>query len=106
MAHTLWDGTGENPYMGYLALADAIVVTEDSVNMASEAAGTGKPVYIARLTGGSRKFTRFHEGLREAGITRPFTGAFETWRYTPPDDMARAAARVRALLGAPVKYAG
>ena len=32
-----WDGKGENPYLGFLALADAIVVTDNSVSMVSEA---------------------------------------------------------------------
>ncbi len=32
----IWDGTGENPYHGYLALCDAVVVTCDSVNMVTE----------------------------------------------------------------------
>jgi mitochondrial fission protein ELM1 len=41
---SLWDGTGENPYFAFLATADAIVTTEDSVNMVTEATGTGKPV--------------------------------------------------------------
>ena len=36
----IWGGTGENPYLGYLALADAVVVTGDSVNMVSEACVT------------------------------------------------------------------
>ena len=29
-----WGQAGDNPYLGYLALADAIVVTGDSVSMA------------------------------------------------------------------------
>lgn len=35
-----------NPYLGYLALADALIVTGDSVAMLSEACATRKPVYI------------------------------------------------------------
>src|SRR5262249_7167556 len=42
----IWDGSGENPYFGLLALADAILVTRDSVSMTSEAAFTGKPVHV------------------------------------------------------------
>lgn len=92
-----WDGEGENPYFGLLALADAIVATGDSVNMVSEALSTGRPVHIYDLPGGSAKFTRFHEGLRAAGMTRQFTGRLEQWPYTPPDDMRRAVAAVRRL---------
>ena len=47
----IWDGSGPNPYFGYLGLADHVVVTGDSVNMVSEAAATGVPVHV-RATGG------------------------------------------------------
>jgi mitochondrial fission protein ELM1 len=97
---TAWDGRGENPYFGYLALADAIVVTCDSVNMVSEACTTGKPVYVFELDGGSEKFRRFHERLRRDGLTRPFEGALERWRYAPLDDTARAAQEVRRRMAA------
>ncbi|MGB7931407.1 MAG: ELM1/GtrOC1 family putative glycosyltransferase, partial [Gammaproteobacteria bacterium] len=36
----------DNPYYGYLALADAIIVTADSIAMLTEACATGKPVYM------------------------------------------------------------
>lgn len=90
-----WDGTGANPYLGYLAHANAILVTADSVNMVSEAAATGKPVHIIELNGGSDKFQRFHAAMKEAGITRPFSGTLEQWSYDAPDDTAIAAAEIR-----------
>jgi len=40
------DGPEANPYYGFLGLADAIIVTGDSVSMCSEACATGKPVAI------------------------------------------------------------
>lgn len=36
----------DNPYLAYLALADAFIVTADSISMLAEACATGKPVYI------------------------------------------------------------
>ncbi|HEX3952588.1 MAG TPA: mitochondrial fission ELM1 family protein [Stellaceae bacterium] len=95
---TIWDGTGANPYFAYLAVADALLVTADSVSMVSEAASTGKPVHIIELAGGDAKFARFHAAMREAGITRPFRGEIERWSYTPLDDTARAGAALRALV--------
>ena len=95
---TVWDMTGDNPYFAYLALADAFLVTADSVSMISETAATGKPVHIIELEGGDAKFARFHQAMREAGITRPFTGRIESWRYAPLDDTARAGAALRALV--------
>jgi mitochondrial fission protein ELM1 len=94
----IWDGAGDNPYYAYLAVADVLLVTADSVSMVSEAAATGKPVYIIALGGGDAKFARFHETMRQAGITRPFAGEIECWSYTPPDDTARAGAAVRGLV--------
>jgi mitochondrial fission protein ELM1 len=94
----IWDMTGDNPYFAYLAVADAFLVTADSVSMISEAAATGKPVHIIELDGGDAKFARFHQAMRDSGITRPFTGRIESWRYAPLDDTARAGAALRALV--------
>lgn len=41
-----WGDTRENPYAGFLACADNIVITADSVSMCCEATGTGKPLYL------------------------------------------------------------
>jgi mitochondrial fission protein ELM1 len=94
----LWDGTGPNPYFGMLALADALIVTSDSVAMVSEAASTGKPVHVIDLPGNAPKFTRFHDAIRAEGITRPFQGRLESWTYQPLHDTARLAARVRDVM--------
>ncbi len=97
-----WDGSGENPYLGYLGLADAIVVTADSISMISEACATGKPVYVASLTGrGAPNIRNFYADFTAAGLIRPFDGTLERWRYTPLDETARAAAEVRRRLNLP-----
>jgi mitochondrial fission protein ELM1 len=101
----IWDGTGENPYFGLLALADAILVTRDSVSMTSEAIFTGKPVHVIDLDGSSRRIELFHAHMQRQGYTRRFTGTLETWTYTPPDDTAMAAARIKPLLDARVEGA-
>jgi hypothetical protein len=94
----IWDGCGENPYFAYLALADAFMVTADSVSMISEAAATGNPVHILDLDCGNAKFARFHATMQAAGVTRPFAGRIESWRYPIPDDTARAGAALRELV--------
>ena len=98
MSASIWDGAGDNPYFAYLAFADAILVTADSVSMISEAAATGKPVHILAVDGGSAKFARFHQLMQRAGVIRPFAGSLESWSYPIPDDTARAGAAVRALV--------
>ena len=95
-----WDGSGSNPYLGMLALARHVVVTEDSVSMISEAVSTGKPVYVAEMAGGSRRLARFHASLREDGIVRPFDGRLAAWRYEPVNDTPRIAAEVRRRVAA------
>lgn len=42
-------GAAKNPYLAHLAKADVLVVTGESESMLSEAAETGKPVYIYPL---------------------------------------------------------
>jgi len=95
----IWEGEGANPYFAYLAAADAIVVTNDSVSMACEAATTGKPLYVFALEGTSKKFDAFHENLCARGIARPFDGSFEKWTYEPLMDTERVAQAVRKRLG-------
>jgi hypothetical protein len=95
----LWDGTGENPYFGLLALADAIVVTADSVSMVSEAVATSAPVLLAPLPGRSRRIARFTGSLIAEGRVQPFQGRFETWTVAPLDDTPAVAAEMRHRLG-------
>jgi mitochondrial fission protein ELM1 len=95
----VWDGEAENPYFGLLALADAIVVTMDSVSMVSEAAATAAPVLVAKLPGTSRRIGLFLDGLTADGRIRPFAGRLETWPVAPLDDTPLAAAEMRRRLG-------
>jgi hypothetical protein len=96
----IWDGAGDNPYFGLLGLADAVLVTRDSVSMTSEATFTGKPVQVIDLDGRSRRIELFHAHMERQGYTRRFAGTLERWSYMPPDDTAMAAARIKPLLEA------
>ncbi len=97
----IWDGTGANPYFAFLQAADHILVTEDSANMAAEAASTGKPVHILPMvaTRPADKFARLHADLREHGAARPFDGALEGWTYEPLAETERAAREILKRLG-------
>ncbi|MEI6985380.1 MAG: mitochondrial fission ELM1 family protein [Rhodospirillaceae bacterium] len=94
----VWNGEGENPYFAFLGLAEAIVVTCDSVSMVSEACSTGKPVYLVPLEGGSPKFRLFHDRLGRDGIVRPFNGSLQSWNYPPLDDTNNVAVEVARRL--------
>jgi mitochondrial fission protein ELM1 len=96
----IWDGKGDNPYEGFLALADVILVTADSVSMTSEAASTGKPVYRIDLQGGARRLNKFHAGLELAGISRPFLGSIDRWSYNALRDADIVAAAIRERMKA------
>ncbi|MFC3079767.1 mitochondrial fission ELM1 family protein [Phenylobacterium terrae] len=87
----IWDETGENPYFAFLAAADVILVTEDSTNLATEAAFTGKPVQLLSMDGRSKKLAAFHADLAERGALRSFRGRLETWAYPPLDETGLAA---------------
>ena len=109
LPHFYWDGEqgqddggtgagGPNPYRGYLAVTQHIVVSADSVNMLTEAASTGKPVWIAPTSGGSAKFDRLHHSLVEGGIARPLSPQLDNWHYPPLGEAARIAAQLRPYL--------
>jgi mitochondrial fission protein ELM1 len=89
--HFIWDGTGENPYLGLLALADAIVVTSDSVSMISEACATGKPIHVFDMGERHRKLRQFHAKLMADGVTRRFAGKVEQWSYDPLNETGKIA---------------
>ena len=93
----VWDGANDNPYVLFLAHADLLIVTADSVNMTGEACATARPVYVFEPQGGSAKFTRFHSALRRYGATRPLPASFErleSWRYVPLDSAALIAREI------------
>ena len=95
----VWDFVGENPYFGMLALADMIVVTQDSVSMISEAAATAAPVMFAPLPGRWARHGLFLKPLLDEDRVRPFEGRFSSWNVAPLNDTPEAAAEMRRRLG-------
>lgn len=87
----IWDDRGENPYFAFLAAADVILVTEDSTNLATDAAATGVPLLTLALPGRSAKLNRFHDALRTRGIASPYVGDLTGEAYEPLAETDRAA---------------
>lgn len=94
-----WDGTSPTPYMGILGNADFILVTADSTSMLSEAATTGKPVYVIPMAGLTHRQTQLVENLKTYGAVREFEGKLEHWEYKPLNDSALVAAIIRQNCG-------
>jgi len=84
-----------NFYPALLGVAEAMIVTEDSVNMASEAATYGAPLYVAPMRrkpfSSARKFRAFHAALAARGLSRPFTGTASAFSVQPLNETARIA---------------
>ena len=84
-------------YLSSLGLADTIIVTCDSTSMISEAAITGKPVYIAQMSHkrSIHRFKKFYKLFMDLGITRNLEDKIEHWTYNGLDEVNRAASFVK-----------
>lgn len=95
-----WDDAGDNPYRGMLALADAVVVTGESVSMLSEACAGGAPVlFYAPEALIGRKHARFHAALIAGGHARALN-AGSTLAAAAPAAALNAAAEIAAAVRA------
>ena len=96
----LYDGEGENPYYALLGGAEAILITQDSTNMLTEACSTGKAVFTLPMTlpksGTSGKFEALYRALETRCHLTPFCGELLGTDYTALNETERAAARVLA----------
>ncbi|XVN42877.1 MAG: ELM1/GtrOC1 family putative glycosyltransferase [Candidatus Rickettsia vulgarisii] len=85
--------TKPNPYFGMLTKADYIIATADSISMCSEAASTGKPLYIFCPDNfNSSKHLSFLQQLIKLGIARTLTNSIttlENYDYTPLNEVTR-----------------
>ena len=87
-------------YLSALAISNYIVVTCDSTSMISEAALTGKPVYIAMMKSfkPTGRFKKFYSQLRDLGITRELKDKVENWSYNSLNEVNRIAPIVKAKM--------
>lgn len=92
----LWGSHEKNPYMGYLACADNIIVSGDSVSMCCEACGAGKPVYIYS---GTNWLTPKHQRFVDSLIDSNHAASLEKGQYslTAGEKFNPAAELVKAI---------
>ena len=98
--HTVVMNVDKKAYLSALAISENIVVTCDSSSMISEAALTGKPVYIANILPRKNdiRFQRFRNLFRELNITRNLGEDMETWTYQKLDEANRVAKIIKERL--------
>ncbi len=87
-------------YLSSLAIADFIIVTCDSTSMISEAAVTGKPVYIAMMKSKKRnaRFKKFYSQLSNLGITKELNNVVENWSYESLNEVIRIAPLIKSRM--------
>ena len=94
------DTVDKQAYLSSLALAKYIIVTCDSSSMISEAALTGKPVYVAMMpsTKSDKRFEKFRNLLESMNIIRKLENELDTWSYEKLDETNRIAKQIKEKL--------
>ena len=94
------DSVDKQAYLSSLALAKYIIVTCDSSSMISEAALTGKPVYVAMIPAmrNDIRFQKFRNLLESMNIIRKLEDSLDTWSYEKLDETNRIAKQIKEKL--------
>jgi len=84
-------------YLSAYALANYVIVTCDSTSMISEAATSGKPIFIAHMKAKKNdyRFKRFFELFKQMGITKDLGEKVETWTYNKHNEAQRIAIEIK-----------
>jgi len=87
-------------YLSALALVDYVVVTCDSTSMISEAATSGKPIFVAHMKPkkNNYRFKKFYRLFNEMGITRDLGDQIESWTYNKFNEAERIATIINSKL--------
>ena len=84
-------------YLSAYALADYVVVTCDSTSMISEAATSGKPIFVAHMRAkkNNYRFKRFFELFKQMRIIRDLGEEVESWTYNKHNEAQRIATEIK-----------
>ncbi len=99
--HVIYDPAidGNNPYPAFIALADYIIITADSISMCSEAAATGKPLYIYTPDGfTSKKHRYFAQQLIDLGYAKQLkkdTDFLKKYEYEPLNELENVVTEIK-----------
>ena len=94
---TVIDVVDKSAYLSSLALSKYLVVTCDSTSMISEAALTGKPVYVAMIPAlrNDKRFQRFRSLFEKLNIIKILENKLETWNYEKLNEADRIALEIK-----------
>jgi len=95
--HLVVKNRDKKAYLSSLGLADIVIITCDSTSMISEAAITGKPVYVAQMSNkrSIHRFKKFYKLFKDLGIVRDLEDKIEYWSYDGLNEVNRAASLVK-----------
>ncbi len=98
--HLIIEKVDKDAYLSSLGVADYIIVTCDSSSMISEAALTGKPIYVAMIPPSKRdiRFHKFRKLFKKMNIIREFEDKLEFWNYEKLDETKRIAYEIKNKL--------
>ena len=84
-------------YLCSLKNADHIIVTCDSTSMISEAAITGKPIYVAQMpaTKNNKRFKNFFNLFISLNIIKELESSVENWTYNKLNETSKIADQIR-----------
>ena len=94
------ENVDKKAYLSALSLAKYIAVTCDSTSMISEAALTGKPIYVADIPSkkNDHRFKKFRELFTQLNIIKKLDNKLETWHYEILDETSRIAGEIKKRL--------
>ena len=94
--HLVINEVDKKAYLSALGLSKFLVVTCDSSSMISEAAITGKPIYVADIpaTKDDYRFRKFINLFKELNIIRILDSNIENWDYERLDETNRVAKEI------------
>jgi len=84
-------------YLSAFALSTYLIVTCDSISMISEAAVSGKPIFVAHMKPkkDNYRFKKFFQLFRDLGIIKDLGEKVELWSYKKLNEAERIASIVR-----------
>jgi mitochondrial fission protein ELM1 len=84
-------------YLSSLKISDHIIVTCDSTSMISEAAITGKPIYVAQMPAikNNQRFKSFFNLFESLNIIKELNSSVENWTYNRLNETNKIAEQIK-----------